>query len=37
MIYVIADDLTGANDTGVQFAKKGCNAIIDFFEFRGRI
>jgi len=23
MIYVIADDLTGANDTGVQFAKNG--------------
>src|SRR6056297_598632 len=23
MIYIIADDLTGANDTGVQFAKNG--------------
>lgn len=23
MIYVIADDLTGANDTGVQFSKQG--------------
>jgi uncharacterized protein YgbK (DUF1537 family) len=23
MVYVIADDLTGANDTGVQFSKRG--------------
>ena len=28
MIYVIADDLTGANDTGVQFTKKGYNTIV---------
>jgi len=27
MIYVIADDLTVANDTGVQFAKKGYDTI----------
>jgi len=28
MIYVIADDLTGANDTGVQFTKKGYTTIV---------
>lgn len=28
MIYIIADDLTGANDTGVQFSKKGYNTIV---------
>ena len=27
MLYIIADDLTGANDTGVQFSKKGYNTI----------
>ena len=27
-IVVIADDLTGANDTGVQFAKQGLKAIV---------
>ena len=32
MIYVIADDLTGANDTGVQFAKKGYNAIVSVLD-----
>ena len=31
MIYVIADDLTGANDTGVQFTKKGYNTIVSIF------
>jgi len=31
MIYVIADDLTGANDTGVQFAKKGYNTKLLIF------
>ena len=25
---VIADDLTGANDTGVQFARKGARTIV---------
>jgi uncharacterized protein YgbK (DUF1537 family) len=28
VIYVIADDLTGANDTGVQFAKQGYNTHV---------
>ena len=28
MIYIIADDLTGANDTGVQFAKKGYKTLV---------
>lgn len=28
MIYIIADDLTGANDTGVQFSKKGFKTIV---------
>ncbi|ODS40557.1 MAG: hypothetical protein A7315_02420 [Candidatus Altiarchaeales archaeon WOR_SM1_79] len=28
MIYVIADDLTGANDTGVQFSKKGYKTVV---------
>ena len=32
MIYVIADDLTGANDTGVQFAKKRYNTIVSIFD-----
>jgi len=32
MIYVIADDLTGANDTGVQFAKKGYNTMVSTFN-----
>jgi len=32
MIYIIADDLTGANDTGVQFSKKGYNAIVSILE-----
>lgn len=32
MIYVIADDLTGANDTGVQFTKKGYNTKISIFN-----
>ena len=35
MIIVIADDLTGANDTGVQFTKHGLKTIvdIDYFNF----
>lgn len=36
MIYVIADDLTGANDTGVQFSKQGYStqvAIISDNQF----
>lgn len=32
MIYVIADDLTGANDTGVQFVKKGYNTMVSIFD-----
>lgn len=28
MFYIIADDLTGANDTGVQFSKKGYDTIV---------
>lgn len=28
MIYVVADDLTGANDTGVQFSKKGYRTVV---------
>jgi len=32
MIYVIADDLTGANDTGVQFTKKGYNTKVSIFN-----
>ena len=28
MNYIIADDLSGANDTGVKFAKKGYNAVV---------
>lgn len=32
MLYIIADDLTGANDTGVQFSKKGYNTIVSILE-----
>jgi len=32
MFYIIADDLTGANDTGVQFSKKGYNAVVSILE-----
>jgi len=28
VIYIIADDLTGANDTGVQFSKQGYNTQV---------
>lgn len=31
-LAVIADDLTGANDTGVQFAKKGLNTTVLFSD-----
>lgn len=31
-IAVIADDLTGANDTGVQFAKQGLNTTVLFSD-----
>ncbi|WP_053362770.1 four-carbon acid sugar kinase family protein [Bacillus sp. FJAT-27251] len=31
-LAVIADDLTGANDTGVQFAKKGLNTTVLFAD-----
>ncbi len=37
MIYVIADDLTGANDTGVQFTKKGYNAIVSVLDEQSTI
>jgi len=32
MFYIIADDLTGANDTGVQFSKKGYNTIVSILD-----
>ena len=32
MKYIIADDLTGANDTGVQFTKKGYNTKVSIFN-----
>src|SRR5680860_13218 len=37
MIYVIADDLTGANDTGVQFAKKGYSTIVSVLDEQSTI
>ncbi|MCJ7657480.1 MAG: four-carbon acid sugar kinase family protein, partial [Candidatus Atribacteria bacterium] len=37
MIYVIADDLTGANDTGVQFAKKGYNTQLLIFDQQSKV
>jgi uncharacterized protein YgbK (DUF1537 family) len=37
MIYVIADDLTGANDTGVQFTKKGYNTKVSIFNKQSTI
>jgi uncharacterized protein YgbK (DUF1537 family) len=37
MLYIIADDLTGANDTGVQFSKKGYNAVVSILEESGNI
>jgi len=37
MIYVIADDLTGANDTGVQFTKKGYNTIVSVLDEQSTI
>ncbi|XBO85899.1 four-carbon acid sugar kinase family protein [Bacillus licheniformis] len=27
-ILIVADDLTGANDTGVQFVKAGLSAVV---------
>jgi len=32
MKYIIADDLSGANDTGVKFIKKGYNAIVSIMN-----
>jgi len=32
MFYVIADDLTGANDTGVQFAKNNYKTMVSIFK-----
>ena len=32
MFYIIADDLTGANDTGVQFAKKNYKTMVSILE-----
>lgn len=37
MIYVVADDLTGANDTGVQFAKKGYKTMVSILDRESRI
>jgi len=37
MIYVIADDLTGANDTGVQFTKKGYSTIVSVLDKQSTI
>ena len=37
MHYIIADDLTGANDTGVQFSKKGYNTVVSIIEESGNI
>lgn len=37
MFYIIADDLTGANDTGVQFSKKGYHTIVSILEESGNI
>lgn len=37
MIYIIADDLTGANDTGVQFAKKGYNTMESILDKQSTI
>ena len=37
MIYVIADDLSGANDTGVQFTKKGYSTIVSVLDERSTI
>ncbi len=37
MLYIIADDLTGANDTGVQFSKKGYNTFVSILEESGNI
>ena len=37
MIYVIADDLTGANDTGVQFTKKGYSTIVSVLDEQSTI
>ena len=37
MIYLIADDLTGANDTGVQFTKKGYNTIVSVLDEQSTI
>jgi len=36
-VYVIADDLTGANDTGVQFTKKGYNTIVSVLDEQSTI
>ncbi|MBY8982611.1 MAG: four-carbon acid sugar kinase family protein [Candidatus Lokiarchaeota archaeon] len=32
MFYIIADDLTGANDTGVQFAKNNYKTMVSILE-----
>lgn len=37
MLYIIADDLTGANDTGVQFSKKGYNTVVSILQESGNI
>ena len=35
-LLVIADDFTGALDTGVKFAEKGASVLIFQFLFRNR-
>jgi len=37
MKYILADDLTGANDTGVQFTKKGYNTKVSIFNEQSTI
>jgi len=37
MKYILADDLTGANDTGVQFTKKGYNTKVSIFNKQSTI
>ncbi len=32
MIYLVADDLTGATDTGVQFSKQGYNTLVTIVD-----
>jgi len=36
MFYIIADDLTGANDTGVQFAKNSYKTMVSILEDKSK-